>query len=103
MDGPRQPIDLTVLLEDGAGQTAALPLSRYLPVQPQLYGRLYKAKLFEPFPSGEPVLQSYVLPLADFAAANPKFDPTRLRAIRFIFDRTKRGSVILDAVGLRGP
>lgn len=101
MDGPRQPIDLTVLLEDGAGQTAALPLSRYLPVQPQLYGRLYKAKLFEPFSSGEPVLQSYVLPLADFAAANPKFDPTRLRAICFVFDRTQRGSLVLDAVGLR--
>ena len=47
-DAPRPPLDLTVLLEDAAGHTSALPLSRYLLVQPQLSARLYKAGLFEP-------------------------------------------------------
>ena len=91
-----------MLLEDAAGHTSALPLSRYLLVQPQLSARLYKAGLFEPAARAESIMQSYALPLADFVEVNAQFDPTRLRAIHFVFDRTKRGSVLLDAVGLRG-
>ena len=102
--GPRQPIDLTVLLKDASGEAAALPLSRYLPVQPQLIVRLYKFSLFEPKATAEPILQSYVLPLADFVQANPRFHPEALRTIRFVFDRTKPGFVVLDGVGVRpGP
>ena len=47
-------------------------------------------------------MQSYALPLADFVEVNARFDPTRFHAIHFVFDRTRRGSVLLDAVGLFG-
>jgi hypothetical protein len=100
-DAPRQPIDLTVQVEDAAGAVAALPLSQYRPVQASLPAGLYKAGAFSQGAASESILQSYALPLADFARANPQFDPARLRAIRFVFDRTPRGSVVLDAVGLR--
>jgi len=46
------------------------------------------------------VLQTYEIPLADFVAANPGFDPAWLRQIRFRFDRTPSGVVLLDDVGL---
>ena len=99
--GPRQPIDLTVTLVDAAGNEAALPLSAYRPIQPQLPAPVFKAALFERRGPSEPVLQSYSLPLAHFTAANPAFDPARIAAIRFVFDRTPRGSVVLDEVGFR--
>jgi hypothetical protein len=40
------------------------------------------------------------MPLSDFVAANPKFDPGLLRQIRFRFDRTSTAVIILDDVGL---
>lgn len=98
---PRQPIDLSVALADASGETAQVILSDYHMVQPQLEAELFKLKLFEKYDPAEPVLQSYALPLADFVKVNPAFDPRSVRSIRFIFDRTRRGSVILDGVGLR--
>jgi hypothetical protein len=98
---PRQPIDLTVLLEDTSGQTARLPLSSYQMLQPQIAVELFKLKVFERHSPSEPVLQTYAIPIDHFTAANPAFDPTRLAHIRFFFDRTPRGSIILDSVGFR--
>ncbi len=48
----------------------------------------------------ELVLQTYVLPLADFAQASPQFDPTRLRSIRLVFDRLVAGTVVVDDIGV---
>jgi len=48
----------------------------------------------------ELVLQSFSLPLAEFAKANAAFDPAQLRTIRLVFDRTPKGEVALDDVGL---
>lgn len=98
----RQPIDLTVVLEDAQGNTASLPVSTFMPVQPQIKTQIYKHALFEKNKPSEPVLQGYVMPLASFAAENSDFNPAALRSIRFVFDRTPRGSVILDGIGFRG-
>ncbi|MBL8959621.1 MAG: hypothetical protein JNJ98_07210, partial [Gemmatimonadetes bacterium] len=48
----------------------------------------------------EIVLQTYVVPLADAVAAAPGFDPARLRHVRWRFDRTEAGTVLLDNIGL---
>ena len=48
----------------------------------------------------EMVLQTYVLPLADFAQASPQFDPTHLRSIRLVFDRLVAGTVVVDDIGV---
>ncbi len=48
----------------------------------------------------ELVPQTYVIPLRDFVAIDSLFDPTRLVAIRWVFDRTPVGSVILADIGL---
>jgi dienelactone hydrolase len=98
---PRQPLDFTILLRDSSGETARLPLSQYRMVQSQLPAQLFKAGLFEKNPSSEPVLQSFAIPLADFTAANPAFDPARLTAVSFVFDRTRPGSLIIESVGFR--
>jgi hypothetical protein len=48
----------------------------------------------------EIVLQSYVIPLADLVAASPALDPTKLRSVRFVFDRAIWGQILMDDVGL---
>lgn len=97
------PMDFTVELEDASGHLARQPISRYGPVRRPLESRILRRadreKVF--FPNTfELVLQTYVLPISDFARASTGFDATRLRAIRLVFDRTVSGTIVLDDVGL---
>jgi hypothetical protein len=48
----------------------------------------------------ELVLQTYVMPLADFVAASPQFAPEKLKSIRLVFDRAVAGTVIVDDIGV---
>lgn len=97
------PIDMTLELVASNGSTARLPLSHccYLP-------RAIKVT-FSKWPYWErnwyrdpvePVLQTFEIPLADFAQACPQFDPARLREIRFVFDRTESAIILLDQIGI---
>jgi hypothetical protein len=101
--GPRQPIDLTVEAVDRSGRAVRLPLSRFSYLQPQITMTLMKASFMNitgASPS-EPVFKSFEFPLAAFVEADPIFDPASLTTIRFIFDRTPAGVVVLDDVGFR--
>ena len=101
-DQPRRPLDLSVELADGAGVAARLPLSRFRAVPPPLVARFTKLHDESGFygKATEPVLQDFELPLSSFAAAAPGFDPSSLRVIRLVFDRSPNGVVILDDVEL---
>ncbi|HOG46664.1 MAG TPA: MFS transporter [Anaerolineae bacterium] len=99
-----EPIDFTLELIDAAGNSARLPLSRYAPLLRQVRADIAKLKaLGTTNPSAEPVFRDYAFPLSAFAEANPQFSPARLVALRFVFDRTPDGSLLLDNVGLRQP
>jgi hypothetical protein len=52
-------------------------------------------------PRAEAMLQTFAFPLNDFTMHNPRFDPSALIEIRFVFDRSPTGAVILDDVGFR--
>jgi hypothetical protein len=102
-ENPREPIDLTVEVIDGAGQSARLPLSSYSYLQPQIVSVFAKAPFLNlggPSPS-ESVPQSFEYPLAAFVKANPALDPADLAVVRLLFDRTPAGVVLLDDVGFR--
>ena len=81
---------------------ASLPLSRFAPVQPVLKVKFTKWNYLEnafykkPW---EPVCQTWELPLSAFADAAPGWNPAELRQIRFRFDRTKKGVIVLDEIG----
>jgi len=99
--GARNPIDLTVEMVDSAGKASLLPLSHFSLLQPQLKGQQGKAKSMSPFPTSEAVLQHFEFLLADFVATNAALDPAGLVQVRFLFDRTEAGVVVLDNVGFR--
>ncbi len=101
--GARAPIDLTIEVIDRSGRAVRLPLSTFSYLQPQIVMNLMKAPFMNfagPAPS-EPVFQSFEFPLAAFMKADPAFDPANLTTVRFIFDRTPAGVVVLDDLGFR--
>jgi chlorophyllase-like protein len=97
------PVDLTVELVDAAGHTARLPLSRFgVPRRPlEIHILRRRDEERQRFPTQyELVLQTYVMPIADFARAAPELDPRHLRSIRLVFDRLVAGTVVVDDIGV---
>lgn len=102
-DEDKAPIDLTIEVTDAAGQTARLPLSTVAALQRQIETHVVKEDMFPGTAQFETEFQSFRFPLAAFAGANPKLNPASLRAVKFVFDRTDKGVVILDDVGFAAP
>jgi len=94
--------DLSVELTDAAGVSARVPLSAYgavrRPIESYVYLRSGRDK--QRFGSlSEIVLQTYVIPFADFRRAAATLDIDRVTRVRFVFDRTPAGNLILDNIG----
>ena len=99
---PRRPSEFTVEIVDAAGAVARLPLHRVSLLQAQLESRVWKGWFIQPR-APEAAFQTFELPLAAFQAQNPAPDPTRLAAIRFVFDRSPAGVVMVSELGLVPP
>lgn len=102
---------VAVELETAGGTTVRLPLDQFGPLQPTLPVQLTKADWVAKAPGielttavpYERVDQTFDLPLAAFAAADPAFRPQELSAIRFLFDGRVDGKLMLDEIGFRRP
>ena len=96
------PVDLSIVAVDTDGDSARVALSAYgvprRPIQLQIMRRAKRER--QRFANQyELVLQTYVIPIADFAREEPRFDASRIASVRFVFDRTAAGTVIIDDVG----
>lgn len=95
-------IDLTVQVEDAHGELATVVLSRYGPVRKPLEISILRRSGMEErryADNFDLVLQNYSIRLRDFQNQNPRLDPARLRRVRFVFDRTPAGTVVVDDIG----
>lgn len=97
----KAPLRLDVELVDADGKTARLPLDRFRAIPPILKAKYTKFKKESQFygKAYEPTLQVFELPLSDFVEASPGFRQEQLKIIRFVFDRSQEGVVLLDQVG----
>jgi hypothetical protein len=96
-------MDLTIEVTDAGGRTARVALSAYGPVRRPLESYVYRRAGRDKLrfaTTYEIVLQTYSIPLADFARAEPGLDPDRIRTVRWLFDRTDAGTVYLDNIGV---
>ena len=96
------PVQLSVVAVDLDGDTARVSLASYgvarRPLEIQVMRRAVRER--QRFGNQyELLLQTYVIPLADFTRAQPRFDAARLASVRFVFDRTIAGTVIIDDIG----
>jgi len=97
------PVDLSVELEDVAGTRARIALSEIGGLEGAEQVTLWTSAFLEasrPLPTQLP-LRTFDLPLARLLDVAPTANLTRLRAIRFVFDRSVRGNILLDDIGLR--
>lgn len=97
------PMRLSIEAVDAQGTTVRLPVDRYGVIRRPLEVTVLKRKGSDKsdFASlSELIPQTYVVPLADFAAAAPSFDPSKLVTLRWVFDGTRAGTVVLTDVGL---
>ncbi|HEY4943098.1 MAG TPA: hypothetical protein VII56_16835 [Rhizomicrobium sp.] len=99
-DKPDAALDWTVVLTDAHGAEARLPLSHDLLLYPQIKANTRRIPELSSIAPSEIVMRRYRFALADFAKANPKLDLKALRSIRFDFDKSLRGAIVLDDVGL---
>lgn len=104
-DKPREPLDLTIELEDTSGRKAAIPLSEVMRLLPPLEAKFTRYGPMEDGyrSSSEATLQTIEIPLSLFADVNRQFDLRGIRTIRFVFDRSEKGVILLDEVGFRQP
>lgn len=93
------PVDLTIVLVDSAGQTAALPLSAYSYLSRQLEPKLMKADFMTDIAKSDLVFQVFFYPLTAFMKQNTRLDIGCIQEIRFVFDRTEEGVVVIDNIG----
>jgi dienelactone hydrolase len=93
------PIDLTIILVDSAGQAAALPLSAYSYLSRQLEPKLMKADFMTDVAKSDLVFQVFFYPLSTFREQNSRLDIGYIQEIRFVFDRTEEGVVVIDNIG----
>ena len=91
------PIDWSIVLSDASGAEAWLALSHEQLLYPQKVRRLAAIDSGRP---SEIVIRRYRFRLSDFVQANARRDPARLRSVRFEFDRTPRGAIVMTDAGL---
>ncbi len=97
------PFELSIEAIDAEGAVARVPISRYgvarRPIEVTVLKRKGRDKTqFQSL--SELVPQTFVIPLADFRAAQPDFNPAAIRTVRWVFDGTRAGTVVLVDIGL---
>jgi dienelactone hydrolase len=94
-----KPLDLTIELTDQHGQMVRFPLSRFSALQRGLEVRIWKMDFLKGKKESEKIFQKFIFPLAELQVLNPTFSIRQLQQIRFVFDRSENGVVVLDNVG----
>jgi dienelactone hydrolase len=95
----KQPIDFTIQLVDSAGQNVSFPLSRFAPLQREIEVVLKKTDFIKDDKESEKVFQTFYFPVDDFRKMNPDFEISSLEEVRFIFDKSESGVIVIDDIG----
>jgi hypothetical protein len=95
-----EPLDWTIKLVDRAGQSASLPLSHDEALYPLVQAVPRRASFLDANDPEEVLFRRFALPIDDFVATNPAFDPVSLASIAFIFDRAEKGAIIVDDLSI---
>ncbi|MCS5490196.1 poly(ethylene terephthalate) hydrolase family protein [Algoriphagus limi] len=97
---PLSPIDFTIELTDQQGERVTFMLSEFSPLQRLIKSRVMKIQFLDDKDETESVFQLYQFDLQKLKSLNPAFQPKNLYQIRFIFDQSEEGVIVLDKVGI---
>ncbi|MEB2773967.1 hypothetical protein SYJ56_01525 [Algoriphagus sp. D3-2-R+10] len=94
-----KPLDFTIHLIDSAGQSIEFLLSEYSPLQREISVTIWKSDFIKGDSQSEKVFQTFSFNLEKFAKLNPSFTHTQIKTIKFIFDQSISGVVVVDNIG----
>ena len=103
---PTGALDASVVVTDGAGVTATLPLSELQGVPPHLPSVVTRLGAFEAVryrPDAYPLFQRIDVPVAALQATNPDLDASSVGSVELVFDRVPAGVIALRSVRLTAP
>ena len=95
-DDDAAPLDWSVELRDRNGTSVALPLSHDEALYPLVQARPRRAQFLDNEDPTEVLFRRFELRVTDFLQAEPAFDPELLASISFVFDRSKKGAIMID-------
>ncbi len=98
-DEPKKPLDFSISLKDSTGQLVRFPLSDFAALQREIEPVLWKMDFLTGNTSSEQVFQLFYFPLSDLRKINPNFNPSSIETIKFIFDRSENGVVVIENIG----
>jgi dienelactone hydrolase len=93
-------LDWTVELTDAAGNVATAPLSADSQLYPLVNAVPGRAKFLDDTEPTEILFRRFELPLTGFASSAADFNENWISQIRFLFDRSAKGAIILDSISL---
>jgi dienelactone hydrolase len=98
-DDEPESLDWSIVLTDASGESASLSLAHDRLLYPQIQAPTRRASVLEFLALSEVIFHRYAFGLDEFLEANPTFDPSAIREIRFVFDMNPKGIVVIDDVG----
>ncbi|RRQ48328.1 hypothetical protein DZC72_11455 [Maribacter algicola] len=94
--------DFSLVLEDSLGRTATIKISDVKNIIPPLKSKFTKFEFLDKDMIGDPwevQLQTFHIPISKFGKNASDFDPTAVKHIRFVFDQSPKGVVVVDDIG----
>tara|TARA_R110001592_G_scaffold123209_3_gene330901 strand:- start:486 stop:1358 length:873 start_codon:yes stop_codon:yes gene_type:complete len=95
-----EPIDFSIVLTDLEGQTVQLSLSEYSYLQRQLTVDVLKSPSLQSTKTSEAVYNTFFIYNDMLLSKSPEFNLSKLSKMRFVFDKTPKGVIIIDKVAL---
>jgi dienelactone hydrolase len=94
------PLDWTIELTDAGGHLASLPLSHDAVLYPLINAVPRRAGFLDSTDPAEVLFRRFEFALADFAAINPDFDRDTVQRVRFVFDLSRKGAIVIDDISV---
>ncbi len=94
-------LDWSIVLRDGNGAEAKLPLRHDQALYPLVHALPRRASFLDDNDPTEVLFRTHAFALDDFVAVNPSFDAGSIEMISFVFDGSDKGAIIMDDISIR--
>ena len=95
-----QLLNWSIVLEDVDGNSARQVLSQAELLYPQVRSNTLRAQYGYSGARSEAIMKYYSFPLDEFVEDSEDFSINRVVKIRFLFDQSERGTILVDDIGL---
>ncbi len=92
-------IDFSIVMEDNTGQQIRFLLSDFSYLQEPLDVAIMKVDILKNTIDSKRMLQTFSFPLQAITTKNKNFNASAIRAIYFVFDKTRTGKIMIDDIG----